>query len=253
MLKQNKNLFIILALVGLVVLFVARDRIFSSGHDSDTVAAEDETAIEVTESTQDNMGDPVGGPQGAQAETGETVAAVNTEDRKNFSLIATDLMDCFDLRSESLPEEMPLQMEALTMQLQKPMGPANGQFDRWMNWHLRLKDGTEKRMRLEVNTMDDGLTSKELKYYSVDAEGLPVPMQLEESKRFNPSDEVLNQMLREGEVLFKERAAATTFVNGASVDYIEKDGVLTEFEFQNANRYFRCQNLKNRNGCQCIR
>lgn len=255
--KQTRILIVLMTMVGLIGLYIASKSFSEKPGQSEQLGIGHEEVLDIPEAPQEKMGDPVGSAPAVQEESEPEESSqeetVTEEDRKNFSLIATDLLDCFDVHSDALPEELPLQMESILTPLQKAMGPTNARQDRWMNWNLTMKDGTEKRLRLEVNSLDEGMNTKELKYYAVDSEGLPVPIEIEEANRFNPSDEVLNQMLNEGEVTSKERAASATFVNGATVDYIETDGVLSEFEFQNNNRYFRCQNLKNRDGCQCIR
>jgi hypothetical protein len=208
-------------------------------------------AVEITgESQQD-------GQTTAQEAMGEPALNQTTpgqiEDEKLFSLIMSDLNGCFDIKGGAVPESVPVTIEAIFSAVLSDLGAPIGQADRSMNWHLKNHEGVERRLRLEITEADDGQVLRELKYFAVDPEGLPIPVEVSADKRINPSDEVVNHMLKEGDVFYKEKSAYAIFADNSRIEFTEKNGKLAEFEFQKGNSYFRCQSLAARDGCQCIR
>jgi len=173
------------------------------------------------------------------------------ESKKKLALALEKMGACFQMQGSPL-EMPPLQIESLYQKFQTELGPVAHQADRWMDWHLRAPDGRERRLRLEITETDEGKVGRELHYFSVSRDGQPSPLEMEPGKADNPSDEVINQMLKEGEVFYKERAAVSFFSNGEHVEYIEKNGDLSEIVFFKESRHFRCPDILVPETCQCI-
>lgn len=241
--KQNRTLIVVFGFIlALVVFFLIQTGNLKNNEiPTIDVKADAENAAPAT---QESLGEPL---------KDESKSAVNAEEQKIFGAIGSDLLNCFDLKAGSLPESLPIQIESLVTAVQADFGPSTSHQDRWMNWHLRNRENSERRVRLEVNEGENGAITRELKYFAVDKEGLPVPLELAPEKKNNPSDENLDQMLKEGEVFFKEKSAYVAFAGGEHIEYVEKNGELSEFEFQKGDRFFRCQNLKTRDACQCVK
>jgi hypothetical protein len=244
--KQNRTLVIVFVFVlGLMVVVLKQGGILKPGENSVAIEVNDPSKAGGADPAQESLGDPV-------QEHSESNALRGDEERI-FSLIVTDLNNCFEFKNFTLPPSLPVTIESILNSVQSELGPAANQADRWMNWHLKNKEGVERRVRLEITEGDEGKIVRELKYFAVDKEGLPVPMNLPPEKKDNPTDETLNSMLKEGDVFYKEKAAYAVFSGGARVEFVEKNGQLSELEFQKGDRYFRCQNLKLRDSCQCVR
>lgn len=244
--KQNRTLLIIFVFVlGLLAVVLKQGGLLSSSEKS--------AAIEVTDTSQSASGETAQEALGEAVQDRPEGAAAKGEDEKMFSLIVTDLNNCFELKNINVPDSLPVTIESVLNSVQSELGPAANQADRWMNWHLKNREGAERRVRLEITEGDEGKVVRELKYFAVDKEGLPVPMSLPPEKKDNPSDETLNAMLKEGDVFYKEKAAYAVFSGGARIEFVEKNGQLSELEFQKGDRYFRCQNFKLRDACQCVR
>jgi hypothetical protein len=243
--KQNRAIVvvIILAVVVLTALYFYKFKNESSGSVGFEVT--DENGAGLPEPRQEAMGVPL--------KEAPTLDQTKLDEEKMFQLILTDLSACFDLKSNETNDSSPVTIESILVYLQPEMGSATTHVDQWMNWHLRQHDGAERRLRLELNETDDGRISRLVKYFAVDRDGLPVAMELPPEKSENPSDELINQMLKEGDVFFKEKGAMATFAGGEHMDYIEKNGTLSEIEFQRDGMFFRCQGFKSRDSCQCIR
>lgn len=241
--NQNKSLIYVSLFVALLLAFVFKyTGAFDQKQKPNEIETSDAAAENSTPPSQEAMAEP---------QVPVVTKASDLEDQKTFSYIMSDLSNCFDLKS-SVGESTPLTIESVISSVQSELGPAVGQADRSMNWHLRNREGIERRLHMEITESDDGKIFREMKYFAVDNEGLPVPMELAPEKSNNPSDEVVNQMLKEGDVFFKEKAAYALFSSGARIEFTEKNGQLSDFEFQKGERFFRCQNLNARDACQCI-
>jgi cytoskeletal protein RodZ len=243
--KQNRFLFIVLAFVIVILALI----LWKAGVFSETT---NPPAIDVTDESQK-------GPEPDQESMSVPLKENSAEDlakqdeQKNFQLILNDIASCFDLKSTTSADAAPVAIESIINFVQTDLGPATNQSDRWMTWNIRNQDQGERRLRLEITEDDDGKRVRELKYYAIDKDGAPIPMELPPEKSENPSDETVNQMLKEGEVFYKEKAAYVDFSGGEHIEYIEKNGTLSEIEFQKGDRYFRCQAFKARESCQCVR
>jgi hypothetical protein len=183
-----------------------------------------------------------------EAQFGDKVGGGN----QNYALSMDRLAACFQMRDSALAENPPLKIESLHSKFQSELGPVAHQSDRWMEWHLRTPEGRERRLRLEINESDDGKVVRELHYFTEAKDGVLNPLELDPSKAINPTDDVINQLLKEGEVFYKERAAVSFFPNGERVEYLEKNGDLSEVEFFKENKQFRCPDILVPETCQCI-
>lgn len=241
--KQNRTLiiFVVVTLVILGYVLTKEGKLKSLFG----IGEVQEEGLDRPDSGQESMGDLVGGSAEGEVQ--------KVENQKAFAQILDDLSDCLDVKSPEASIEAPVELETLLQQFQGELGPVNHQADRWMNWHLRNSEGKERRLRLEITENDEGKIGKELHYFSVDLEGQPMPIEIDQEKANNPSDDVVNQMLKEGEVFFKERAAYVVFPGGERVEYVEKNGELAEVEFVKGEKFYRCNNLKARENCQCVR
>lgn len=249
MTRQNRTLgFLVLFSIGLLALLLWGAGLFSGRTEvTEEKAASPSEAATEGGAGPESMGDPV-------VTTAEPTSAPPTEAEKSFAQILQDLEECFGIKSpESGAAAAKISVDTLLAQLQSDWGPPVRIEDRWMSWHLRNREGRERRLRLEVTENDEGRTTRELHYYAIDREGLPIPLELDPEKSLNPSDETLNQMLREGDVFFKERAGVVQFSGNERIDFVNIDGTLAEIEVVKGDSIFRCVNLKAREACSCVK
>jgi len=195
------------------------------------------------------------GAADAASGSGPAVSAMagsTPAEQEGFSGILSDLRNCFGFQGEEIPKAVPVTLDNLMAQFPKEMGSANN-YDRWMNWHLRNKEGNERRLRLEVNENDEGKVMRELRWFAVDREGLPIPLELDPATAFNPKDDAINKMLSEGEVFFREKAGGAAFASGDRVDYVVRNDILAEIEVTKGSIFYRCASMQSRDSCQCSR
>lgn len=243
--KQNAALliFVVIVLAGLGYILVKEGKL-SQFYSEQAVDEEGNPIPSAEVDEQSTLGDSVDSSLGSPG---------TIEDQKTFAVILDDLSECLDIKSAGASEAAPVGIDSIISLYQSELGAAKGPSDRWMNWHLRNRDGKEKRLRLEVKEDDNGHTLRELHYFSVDRSGQPTSIELEDDRRDNPSDEVINSMLREGEVFYKDRSSYVTFSSGERIEFVEKNGELSEIEFIKGESFFRCGDLESRENCQCTK
>lgn len=163
-----------------------------------------------------------------------------------------DISQCLGLRPGRSDRLLTERAQTLADLLEPHWGGPPETIDRWTTWNLRARDGREKQVRLEVNETDEGLRQVELRQFALDREGLPLPRETEPERILNPTNAVLKQILKEGEVTFKERAASLVFPGKGRFDFVEANDVLTEFEIVDGKNTFRCSHLKSTDHCVCL-
>ena len=192
--------------------------------------------------------DPVHGAGGDQAAPADPSGG-----QKIFAAILKDLDECLALRSATLREQLPVQIKTLIDHFATDFGPPTLHQDRWMSWHLKSRDGREHELRLEVEQSAKGLR-RQLKSFTLDREGNPIPVDLDLAQSENPTDEMIDELLKEGDVFSKERAAVVQFAGGRVLNYIESDDeILSEIDVHQKDVDFKCSNLKIRETCSCAR
>lgn len=174
------------------------------------------------------------------------------QSQKKFMETMDRMVQCFQIQGSEIAESAAVSIESLAQKLEKDFGPVSMQSDRWMIWNLRARDGQERRLRLEIIESDEGKISKELHYFEVGREGQVNALEIDPKLATNPTDEAINQLLKDGEVTGKERAAAIFFVNNERVEYVERDGELAEVSVIRGEKQFKCQNASLPESCQCL-
>jgi hypothetical protein len=162
-------------------------------------------------------------------------------------------MSCLEIKGPAVASELPVDINSVIQAVQTELGPSTGVFDHWMYWYMKTSEGKEKRLRLELTENDEGRMLKELHYFSVDKDGQMSSLELPSEKTNNPSDDVIKEMLKEGEVFYKERGATVLFGNGERIEFVEKNDQLSDIEFIKGTVLFRCQGFKALESCQCVK
>lgn len=222
-----------------------------------------EETAETVEPTQDQMGQPIAksatplpgqpvsagvGPAPVQAAGAETEA-----DRKTFAEIVGDLRDCLELSRAGGSDQAPVTIENLTNQMQSEFGPVSNQGDRWLSWKMRTPGGEERLLRVDYFEDEMGTPQRELHYFSMRSESDVFPIDVPADKGLNPPDSYIDEVLREGQVHYQEKAKYAIFPSGERVDFVEKNGALSEIEVTKGEHFFRCDNVKSRQSCHCVK
>jgi len=211
-----------------------------------------ETSENFVQNLQSAFGDPVPSKEGNLSEE-NAVQDRFVEQRKNFAMIVDDLSSCLGIPTAYWPADTNVNADSFIQQLQNSLGPATESSDRWLIWHLRGKDGKERRLRLQVTLTADGRAAREMRYFEIDRDGQPEPINLKNDQEHNPSDEEVNRLLNDGEILYRERASYVVFPGGEQLEYVERNGELAEIEFTQGEKFFRCDDISSRDHCQCVK
>ena len=129
--------------------------------------------------------------------------------------------------------------EALMEYLQKSVG-AKQQDISVENFHLTLADGSKRRVHVIAADSSNGTEAKEIRYFKLDAEGLP------ERMATKPGD-TLESLLAEGAVTRHEQRSQILLKDGSSVDLEMHDKTVYEFQYNNHGKVLSCRF----SACQC--
>lgn len=193
------------------------------------------------------------GPESAGDPIDTRSSASVREAQLAFGQVMQDISDCFEMKSVEPGKEFAVNVEAFLDEVQPSWGPATKQGDRWMSWHLKTKEGREKRYRLEIIETEEGAMKRQLQLFHVDRDGIPVGVELPDNESENPTDEALNQILKDGDVFYKEQAGYLEFSEGERVEYLMADNTLVELEVVRGETIFKCSSLKARESCTCTK
>lgn len=116
------------------------------------------------------------------------------------------------------------------------------------NWHIGRPDGREERVMLLTSDRPNAAGRKEVRLFGVDAEGLPIPRELDARKSFDPSDTYVEGLKSPGRVLFHQKKEVVKFNDGTSANIEWVDGSVREMQIFLASRTLSCLNLQ----CRCL-
>ena len=175
---------------------------------------EDEQEVEVSArdivETTDGLQKPEVTENGNSKPEEATDPDVTTvEDKKSYSYILSDMLDCLDIKAEAPADTSEINLKTMLSLIEPVMGDSQN-IVRWKNWHFKHKSGNDGRLRLEVFQDEEGKLVRETQKFSVDAEGLPVP---EETKHNRLSDSEIEKYLATKQVFYTEIAGTRVFKN----------------------------------------
>lgn len=115
------------------------------------------------------------------------------------------------------------------------------------NTHVRLNDGSVRRLHLIQSDASGGKNTRELRYYSLDAEGLPVLIPLPDKDRLNPSEAFIDSLKKEGTVIYHQVKENRTLKDGSSISLDTINNSIYEFQLFSKEMTFSCREII----CQC--
>lgn len=159
-----------------------------------------------------------------------------------------------DVVDKPLPEPVRiLSLDEAIVEIEKSLGPPVTQGDLWTNWILRLPEGLDRRIHLEIVENAQGKMQQNLSVFQMDQSGKATRVQLPDEQRTNPKFTVITEMLNAGEVLRKETSKYFQYANGERLEIVEADGRPAELEVVKGEIFFRCDEMKSPESCTCIR
>lgn len=174
-------------------------------------------------------------------------------EKQDLKLAFTDLKECLgiDIAGATQLDPRNLFSQDVLFQLQKSIGEAIHYVDKKVSWIIKKNSGSSEKIEMEVFQQGDNSFKTEVKKYLQDQRLGWVEISFSEADKKEILSRGINQWLHEGELISKNRSGIYFFKNSSSYAFSEVDGQLSEVEFTKDEKYFKCQNIKHRESCQC--
>ena len=170
----------------------------------------------------------------------------------NFSPRLREIGQCLEIHN-SLNDSAKPTFAELQSSLASSLGEVIETSLDWKNVHISLPNGEKRRLRIEVEADGEDAVHRQLQYYAVDAENLPVLINLPLEQTENPSDTFIASLENEGQITLQEEARRGAYLQGAELYYVERNGELSEIEMNYRGKSVRCQDLNlERANCTCF-
>lgn len=115
------------------------------------------------------------------------------------------------------------------------------------NTHIQLPDGSERRMHLILADDTQHKGALELRYFKLDAEGLPERIPLSREQTYNPKPEFLQSLKSQGKTIYHETKDTRTLKDGTSMILTMIDDKVYEFQIFAQGKTFSCREMN----CAC--
>lgn len=124
----------------------------------------------------------------------------------------------------------------------------------WSNTILIDKEGREKRIRLEVEAIDESKTQRVMAIFIVDEEGIPQKLDIPLEHSITPSEALIASYQSDGDVKVREFGWRLEYNTPVDVFLIQRNDALTDLEISQEDKSFNCRSLHSANSsCQCIK
>lgn len=110
------------------------------------------------------------------------------------------------------------------------------------NTHIRLSDGSIRRLHLiPAENSNTDKTVFELRYFSLDKEGLPLRIPLPPEQSFDPKPEFLSSLKNQGTSFYHETREIQTLQGGVTLSLTRLNNKVYEFRIYQKGRIFSCR------------
>jgi hypothetical protein len=111
------------------------------------------------------------------------------------------------------------------------------------NFHLKTSNGEERR----IHIIFEAGNKKQVRYFSVDNEGLPVPIPLSDEFRKLPADALIQKLEADGKIFMHQSKERWLLGNGSSFIVTFENDQPREFQLFGATKTLSCLE----DSCQC--
>lgn len=115
------------------------------------------------------------------------------------------------------------------------------------NYHLQLPNNEERRIHLIANEKGDSSQGRELRYFKLDAQGLPQLIPLKPKESINPDAKVLEKFLQQGQIIYHQSKESWILNDNSNLEIEFQNEKIYEFQYQLHGKIFSCRDLD----CQC--
>jgi hypothetical protein len=123
--------------------------------------------------------------------------------------------------------------------------------ERWVDYAIKMADGKERRVHIENFEEDSGKIKSSLVVYDLDGTGEPIPVTVDPRDQDNPSQDVVQNYVSQGQLKTKESSNLNEYSGGIKVETVLRQGKVYEIEFERDGQFFRCDQVEKVNTCFC--
>lgn len=116
------------------------------------------------------------------------------------------------------------------------------------NTHIQLPDGSQRRIHMIIADNTNHKEARELRYYKMDADGLPDRIDLKPEQTYNPKPEFVQSLISQGTIIYHETKNTKTLKDGTSMVLTKINDKVFEFQiFNRSGKTLSCREL----ACLC--
>jgi hypothetical protein len=141
----------------------------------------------------------------------------------------------------------------LIVSLKPALGDITVYTDDWTQSDVQFSDGTQKRIRTEINYDNPGDPIKYLQVYKLTEMGVPEMEDLDPQHTMNPSDEYIGSLRIGSNTLLHEKGGRAYFQGGEEVVIIERNGLIESVTMTKNSKTVSCYSISTKeSNCQCF-
>lgn len=175
------------------------------------------------------------------------------EVQKNFSTQLRQLGQCLAVQVNADQEKIDPQYENLANNLNSAFGNMLVKMDDWTQWEGQSPDGSVKRIRTEIEYLENNIPTKRVQLYKLNQQGMPELQNLAEDDAVNPPDEYLNSLRGDARTIVDEKATRGYYAEGEELVVVERNGKIQSFSMSKGEKTFSCTETDSlASHCQCL-
>ena len=252
----KKSHFIAAALVALTVILYWK----YSGHEVAVTPTESEATEEVVEQEAMSANSGSENPGSETQDNPQAPPEVAGENKVDESVVRAQFVEalkglgsCLDIKNVVDPDQGEAKLDNLINSVRNEIGDPVIRSEDWSTTHLTLPNGEQRRIRIEMEYDANDRIVKRLKYYSLDKENLPVPIQLNAESTLDPQDSFIASLEKDGQISLREKGERIYFQNGEELIFTQRNDRVSDIEINRNGRTFKCMGLESgKSSCSCM-
>lgn len=175
------------------------------------------------------------------------------EVQKNFSNQLRQMAQCLAVQINAEQDKLDPQYDNLANTVSTGFGNMLVKMDDWTQWEGQASDGSVKRIRTEIEYLENNIPTKRLQLYKLNQQGMPELQDLPEEQAFNPPDDFLVSLRGDARTIVEEKASRGYYSEGEELVVVERNGKIQSFSMSKGEKTFSCSETDTTSShCQCL-
>lgn len=189
----------------------------------------------------------------AKASVAAHSAGQKADVNKLFSAHLKLMGQCLEIDASGNSELVEPTFDNLVVALQPSLGEVVVKMDDWSQSDVRSPNGDMKRIRTEVEYVDNNNPVKRAQLYKLNEQGMPELQELSEDVSVDPTDEYLESLRGDGVTTNEEKGGRVYYSEGEELVLVERNGQLQSFSLSKGEKTFSCTETDApTSNCQCL-